>query len=196
MKWNCSDESRRGKNAVFYNPCHCISLTSRDKSSNWWRDKVFVACHWTFVIIQHYPFLKKYKYFKTNIENKSFWCNKLHSLLRFFSLLKSKGLHPKNNWSINVEQSLEEKLECKPLFQFRSEKQKYHTMYFIFFKVTFIVQQENLALSWFCLSSYPIFLRHELLLPAVVSTSPMTILWSCRGAILHNHSICNTVIHH
>lgn len=86
-----------------------LYLTSRDKSSNWWRDKIFVAFHWTFVIIQHYPFLKKYKYFKTNIENKSFWCNKLHSLPRIFSLLKRKGLHPKNNRNINVEQSLEEK---------------------------------------------------------------------------------------
>lgn len=68
-----------------------------------------MAFHLTFVIIQHYPFLKKYKYFKTNIENKSFRCNKLHSLPRIFSLLKRKVLHPKKkNQNINVEQSLEE----------------------------------------------------------------------------------------
>lgn len=71
-----------------------------------------MAFHLTFVIIQHYPFLKKYKYFKTNIENKSFQCNKLHSLPRIFSLLKRKVLHPKKkkkkNQNINVEQSLEE----------------------------------------------------------------------------------------
>lgn len=150
-----------------------------------------MAFHWTFVIIQHYPFLKKYKYFKTNIENKSFWCNKLHSLLRIFSLLKRKGLHPKNNRNINVEQSLEEKKsECKPLFQIRSEKQKQHIMYLIHthfstsnsvlkLYLRFNRRLPELNTVLFCLSSYPVFLTCEQLLS---SMSPPT-LWyySCES---------------
>lgn len=164
-----------------------LYLTSRDKSSNWWRDKIFVAFHWTFVIIQHYPFLKKYKYFKTNIENKSFWCNKLHSLPRIFSLLKRKGLHPKNNRNINVEQSLEEKRRNVNLCSKLDLKSK--TSHHVFNSHAFFHQTIlslgyfygstgdflNSVQYWFCLSSYPVSLTCEWLLllrPVILSSPP------------------------
>lgn len=160
-----------------------------------------MACHWTFVIIQHYPFLKKYKYFKTNIENKSFRCNKLHSLPRIFSLLKSKGLHPKNNQSINVEQSLEEKSRNVNLCSKLDLKSKNTTpcifpskcifhQAIIFFKLLYssIGDFLNLAQSRFCLSSYPVFFTCEQLLPAL---SP-PVLWQYYGHA--GEQFCTTTV--
>lgn len=149
-----------------------------------------MAFHLTFVIIQHYPFLKKYKYFKTNIENKSFRCNKLHSLPRIFSLLKRKVLHPpkKKNQNINVEQSLEEeswnvnlcsKLDLKGK---KKEKQFYSHVVYI---------NSVLKLLWHLHRELP-ELHTIMFLPQLVS--PFLNMWTIAFLLRLHHQCYDTAV--